>query len=103
MSQVTVNFNPLLKPWRAPQPNNVGGKGVIERPGEVENFTWQTRKSEPTQYENDFGDALEKAFSEGAVQLHEVSEGLNRVGFRSARGELWTPESLAAELRALAE
>ena len=54
-----VNFNPHLKPWLAPQPNNVAGKGVIEKPGETENFVWQTRKAEPTQYENDFGDALE--------------------------------------------
>ncbi|GJH31070.1 recombinase-like helix-turn-helix domain-containing protein [Caballeronia novacaledonica] len=103
MSEVTVNFNPFLKPWLSPQPNNVAGKGVIERPGQVENFPWQARKAEPTQYENDFGDALEKVFADGALQLHEVSDGLNRVGFRTPHGGLWTPETLAAELHALAE
>ncbi len=66
MREQIVNFNPFLKPWLAPQPNNVAGKGVIEKPGETENFIWQTRKAEPTQYENDFGDALEKVFEAGA-------------------------------------
>ena len=35
MKEATVNFNPFLKPWVAPQPNNVAGKGQIEIP-EVE-------------------------------------------------------------------
>ena len=48
MREVAVNFNPHLKPWLAPQPNNVAGKGVIEKPGETENMIWQNRKAEPT-------------------------------------------------------
>ena len=103
MQEVTVKFNPFLKPWRAPQPNNVAGKGVIEQPGQTGNMVWQTRKAEPTQYENDFGDALEKVFDAGAVELADVVKGLNEVGFRSPEGQLWTEERFTAELRTLAE
>jgi hypothetical protein len=103
MQEVTMNFNPHLKPWLAPQPNNVAGKGVIEQPGKTENFIWQTRKAEPTQYENDFGDALEQVFESGAAELDEVVAGLNRIGFRSPEGAAWTAERLTAEFRTLAE
>ncbi|MFP6562621.1 recombinase-like helix-turn-helix domain-containing protein [Paraburkholderia sp. B3] len=103
MREIPVNFNPSLKPWLAPQPNNVAGKGVIEQPGEALNLVWQTRKAEPTQYENDFGDALEKVFEAGAVELEEVVAGLNRVGFRTPEGAPWTAERLTAEFRLLAE
>jgi hypothetical protein len=103
MREVVVNFNPYLKPWLAPQPNNVAGKGVIEQPGHIENFIWQTRKAEPTQYENDFGDALEQVFEAGASELDDVVAGLNRIGFRSPEGAPWTAERLAAEFRTLAE
>ena len=103
MQEVPVKFNPWLKPWLAPQPNNVAGKGVIEQPGQTENMVWQTRKAEPTQYENDFGDALEQVFEAGATELHEVVAGLNRVGFRTPEGAQWSEERLAAELRLLAE
>ncbi|WP_118185347.1 recombinase-like helix-turn-helix domain-containing protein [Paraburkholderia phosphatilytica] len=103
MKEAVVNFNPYLKPWRAPQPNNVAGKGVIEQPGTAENMVWQTRKAEPTQYENDFGDALEKVFDEGANELDEVVTGLNGIGFRTPEGSEWNAERLAAEFRRLAE
>lgn len=103
MREIPVNFNPWLKPWLAPQPNNVAGKGVIEQPGHAENFVWQTRKAEPTQYENDFGDALEKAFDAGAVELDEVVAGLNRIGFRTPEGAAWDAARLTAELRRLAD
>lgn len=98
-----MNFNPFLKPWQAPQPNNVAGKGVIEQPGKMENMIWQTRKAEPTQYENDFGDALEQVFEGGATQLDEVVEGLNRIGFRTSEGTPWSAERLATTLRLLAD
>ncbi|MGA7816078.1 recombinase-like helix-turn-helix domain-containing protein [Caballeronia sp.] len=103
MHEVPVNFNPSLKPWLAPQPNNVAGKGVIEKPGEIENFIWQTRKAEPTQYENDFGDALERVFDAGALELDQVANGLNGIGFRTPEGAAWTEERLAAEFRTLAD
>ncbi|MGU7778811.1 recombinase-like helix-turn-helix domain-containing protein [Burkholderia sp. PU8-34] len=103
MKEATVNFNPFLKPWVAPQPNNVAGKGQIEIPGQVENRIWQNRKAEPTQYENDLGDALERVFETGATELDDVVAGLNRIGFRTPDGALWTAERFCAEVAALAE
>ncbi|AOK56602.1 hypothetical protein WT15_16205 [Burkholderia stagnalis] len=103
MKEATVNFNPFLKPWVAPQPNNVAGKGQIEIPGQVENCVWQNRKAEPTQYENDLGDALERVFEAGATELDDVVAGLNRIGFRTPDGAPWTAERFRAELAALAE
>ena len=98
-----MNFNPFLKPWQAPQPNNVAGKGVIEQPGKMENMVWQTRKAAPTEYENDFGDALEQVFDGGATELGEVVDGLNRIGLRTSDGAAWTAERLTTELRLLAD
>ena len=102
MKESVVNFNPYLKPWRAPELTNAAGKGVIEEPNKPWSMVWQTRRAEPTTYENDFGDALEKVFSAGALELDEVASGLNALGFRMRSGQKWTNETLAAELRALA-
>ncbi|MBY4709110.1 recombinase-like helix-turn-helix domain-containing protein [Burkholderia cepacia] len=103
MKEATVNFNPFLKPWVAPQPNNVAGKGQIEIPGQVENQVWQNRKAAPTQYENDLGDALERVFEAGAIELEDVVAGLNRIGFRAPDGTAWTAERFRAEMASLAE
>jgi len=103
MQESPLKFNPQLKPWQAPQPNNVAGKGVIERPGATPNLVWQTRKAEPTQYENDLGDALEQVFASGATELDDVVRGLNEVGSRAPDGSSWTTERFTAEMRALAE
>lgn len=103
MKETTVNFNPYLKPWRSPEPSNVAGKGQIEIPGQMPNQVWQTRKAEPTQYENDLGDALEQVFERGATELSEVVDGLNRIGFRAPDGAAWTAERFCAEFAALAE
>lgn len=103
MKEASLNFNPFLKPWRAPQPNNVAGKGVIEKPGRIENMVWQTRKAEPTQYESDLGDALETVFESGAVELGDVVAGLNETDFRTPEGNHWSEERLAAEFKQLAE
>lgn len=103
MKETTVNFNPLLKPWLAPAPNNIAGKGQIEIPGQTHNMVWQNRKAEPTPYENDLGDALECVFETGATELADVVAGLNQIGFRAPDGAPWTAERLRAELAALAE
>ena len=102
MKEATVNFNPFLKPWVAPQPNNVAGKGRSRSPAGREP-AWQNRKAAPTQYENDLGDALERVFEAGATELDEVVAGLNRIGFRAPDGTVWTPERFRAEMASLAE
>lgn len=98
-----VTFNPKLSPWKQPQPNNVAGNGTIEIPGQTENMIWQTRKAEPTRFENDLGDALVNAFDAGAIELDQVVESLNEQGLRSQDGARWTMESFTQTMRKLAE
>ena len=96
-----MNFNPHLKPWQPPQPNNVAGKGQIEAPGQATNIIWQTRAAEPSDYENALGDALERVFAGGAETIGQVVEGLNAQAFRSSAGEPWTVASFEAEMARL--
>ena len=39
----------------------------------------------------------------GAVELQEVVDGLNGIGFRTPEGNAWSADRLAAEFRLLAE
>lgn len=100
--ELNSDHNPYLKPWRAPQPNYVAGKGEIDKPGQVPNIRWQTRSSTPTEYENQLGDALEKVFSEGIDSLPGVVAKLNEIGMLSPEGGLWTETSFQAEMHRLA-
>ncbi len=95
------DHNPFLKPWQAPTPNNVAGKGHIEQPGQMGNIVWQTRATAPTAYENALGDALVQVFGEGAESLDEVVAGLNRIGLRMPDGGPWTPAGFEAEFHRL--
>ena len=96
-----MDYNPYLKPWREPRPNEEPGSGEIERPSEIKNFVWQTRPALPTEYENQLGDALEVAFESGAVELPDVAARLNEQGVRAPDGKPWTPESFQAEIKRL--
>ena len=98
-----MNFNPHLRPWDAPQPNNVAGKGNIEKPGTATNIIWQHRVALPTDYENALGDALLMCFESGAETLPEVVNHLNMQGVRAKSGSKWTEETLTAELHSLAQ
>ncbi|MDX3895416.1 recombinase-like helix-turn-helix domain-containing protein [Pusillimonas sp.] len=95
-------FNPYLRP-SSPPSVHVGGKGYIELPGKAENLRWQTRKAAPTEYENALADALEQAYTSGAVTAEEIVESLNRRAFRNAAGELWTAASLTSEMSVLGQ
>jgi hypothetical protein len=97
-----MDHNPYLKPWRQPQPNYSAGKGTIEKPGEFPNIVWQTRSAPPSEYENQFGDALEKAFSAGAETVDAVVAQLNAQGMLTSDGHPWNVETFEAELRRLA-
>lgn len=102
MKPSDLDHNPYLKPWVKPHPNRVAGKGAIDRPGEVPNIVWQTRTNAPTEYENQFGDALEQVFEKGAASLEEVTAGLNALGFRTPDGQSWTGERFQEEVKRLA-
>jgi len=97
-----MDHNPHLKPWVRPHPNRIAGKGVIERPGQTENIVWQTRANAPTEYENQLGDALERVFESGAVEVRDVVAKLNELGVRSADGRPWTEALFEEEMRRLA-
>jgi len=96
-----MDHNPYLKPWHRPEPNQVAGKGYIEKPEEVENIVWQTRAAPPTNYENDLGDALVRAFESGAETLQEVIAKLNEQGVFSPDGSPWTEENFEREMKRL--
>lgn len=96
-----MDFNPFLKPWIKPQPNRAGGKGTIERPGQVENIVWQTRAAPPTEYENALGDALVSCFDEGVAELGPLVARLNAMGVFGPDGRPWTEESFEREMARL--
>jgi hypothetical protein len=94
-------YNPELRSWEWVQPNNVAGKGRIEKPGEAKNIIWQNRASAPTAYENALADALEKALGGGAETLAQIVDAINAASLRAPDGSAWTDASFAAELRRL--
>ena len=96
-----LDHNPHLRPWSAPAPNNVAGKGKIEVPGQIHNIVWQNRAAAPTPFETSLGDALEQAFDGGAETAEQVVQALNTAGFRSRDGTRWTVASFEAELAGL--
>ncbi|MBT3992304.1 MAG: hypothetical protein HON14_12860 [Rhodospirillaceae bacterium] len=97
----TLDYNPHLKPWSRTEPNQVAGKGTIEKPDEVENIIYQTRATPPTEYEDRLGEALSEIFEADADELPEVVAKLNDMGVQAPYGEAWTEESFQAEMKRL--
>lgn len=98
-----MTFNPNLTPWKQPVPNKVAGKGLIQKPGEVQNLVWQTRSAEPTSYELSLSAALIEAFGSGAEERSEVVSHLNAQGVFSPNGSPWTEASFEQEMERLAQ
>ena len=98
---LNLDHNPQLKPWQATAPNNVAGKGRIEEPGAARNIVWQTRSAAPSDYENALGDALEKAFADGAETVDQVVAHFNEAGFRASDGQPWTSARFETEMARL--
>jgi hypothetical protein len=96
-----MDHNPLLKPWLRPRPDEAGGKGWIEPPGEVANIEWQTRAAPPTEYENQLGDALVACFGAGVVEVSALVARLNEMGVRAPDGTAWTVASFEREMARL--
>jgi hypothetical protein len=96
-----MDHNPNLKSRSLPEPNQVAGKGQIEKPCEVENIIHQTRPAPPTEYENQLGDALTKIFDTDIDQLPDVIVKLNEMGVQSPNGAAWTQDSFKAEIKRL--
>jgi hypothetical protein len=96
-----MDHNPHLKSRSLPEPNQVAGKGKIEKPCEVENIIHQTRPAPPTEYENQLGDSLAKIFDIDIDQLADVIVKLNEMGVQSPNGAAWTQDSFKAEMKRL--
>ena len=96
-----MDHNPHLKPFSGVEPNQVAGKGKIEKPEDVENIVHQTRPAPPTEFENRLGDALEEIFGADIDQLGDVVAKLNDMGVPAPEGEDWTEESFQAEMKRL--
>jgi hypothetical protein len=67
------------------------------------NETHQSRKAEPTAYENQLGDAIERAFASGLHDLHDLVTHLNRSGPAAPNGQAWTPDSFQQAMARLGE
>lgn len=96
-----MDHNPYLKPWSRPEPNQVAGKGQIEKPGEVENIIHQTRSTSPSEYENRLGEVLTEIFDADIAELPDVIAKLNEMGVQAPYGEAWTETSFQAEMKRL--
>lgn len=94
-------FNEKLARWINATPSNEAGINNIQIPGEVEHLVWQNRSKAPSQYELDFVQHLIQAFTNGVTELNTLIDALNKQGFRSLAGELWTEESFSNEMQRL--
>ncbi len=56
----------------------------------------QARQRAPTTFEDLLGDAIERAFAEGAHTLPELVACLNRTGPSSENGQAWTEQGFQA-------
>jgi len=62
----------------------------------------QARQRPATTYEDLLGDAIERAFSEGAQDLTSLVERLNESGLATPSGQPWTEELYRREMARLA-
>lgn len=62
----------------------------------------QARSQEPTPYENLLGDSIERAFAADVTGIEDLATFLNEQGPQPQSAASWTTESLAAEIKRLA-
>ncbi|OVZ60586.1 hypothetical protein CDO44_07600 [Pigmentiphaga sp. NML080357] len=94
-------FNIRLTTWKANEPSPHAGLGMVEAPGEGLNLRWQSRESEPTDYENALADAIEGAYLAGARTAQQFADHLNAAGVASLSGRGWSAEALEEEMARL--
>jgi hypothetical protein len=61
----------------------------------------QARQSAPTAYEDQLGDAMERAFAAGHWELDALVAQLNQSGPTAPGGQPWTTENFQAEMALL--
>lgn len=96
-----MDYNPHLKPWQKPKPNDEAGKGEIETPGDTKNIVWQTRGQVPSDYEISLAEALVTCFDAGIEELDALVAGLNERGVLAPDGAPWTTQSFEREMERL--
>lgn len=96
-----LDFNPQLKQWQKPLPTNDPGAGTIEQPGRYDNIVWQTRTRAANEHELRLVHALEQAFSNGASEVADLVEQLNKFGVYDSGGKAWTEVSFHNAFAAL--
>lgn len=96
-----LTYNPYLRGWEKPTPNNTAGKGYIEKPDDAVNIIWQTRSATPSEAENALADGLEQVLGDGAETLAQIAAGLNALHLAAPGNDVWNEASLAAELHRL--
>lgn len=94
-----MDHNPNLSPWIWPAKIDPAGQKTLDQPVDLGNLIWQNRPAPPTEYENALGDAFEKVFESGAVELADVVTGLNQIGMKDPKGETWTEDSFLREMK----
>lgn len=98
-----MDHNPNLGPWTWPVDIDPAGQKTLDKSNDIGNIVWQNRPAPPTDYENALGDALEKVFETGAVELADVIARLNELGIKSPQGTAWTEDSFARAMKKLGE
>jgi hypothetical protein len=63
----------------------------------------QAASADPTDWENELGDAIEAAFTSGAWEVDALVAQLNASRVRPREGGSWTPERFLATVRELGE
>jgi len=94
-------FNAHLTAWKGNEPSPHAGLGMVEAPGEGVNLRWQSRESEPSDYENALADAIEGAYLAGARTPQQFADHLNTAGVASLSGMGWNAASLEQEMSRL--
>jgi hypothetical protein len=62
---------------------------------------WQSKKGEPTPWENALGDAMEALFRDGVHDLPGIVAGLNEKGVAAPEGGTWTAEKFTEAMKRL--
>lgn len=102
MSVTAITFNPHLLNAKNATRSKDAGTGLIFQPGDEENLRWQTRFSEPSEYEQALTSAIVQLYAEDVRTSEEFADGLNARNVLQTNGEAWTPAVLNAELERLA-
>ena len=98
-----MDHNPYLNSKKTNGPDQEALQGSIERPADIVNIEYQTRKSSPSDYENHLGTALENIFGAGVTELGDIVDQLNAMKVTGPGGEVWTEQLFCSEMERLGE